>query len=320
MKLRRASWTPDRPSPVVRRFLERGAFDPHIEAAARRVLDDVRREGERAVLRYARQFDGATLTTRTLRVTEQERRAARAAVDPAFRAAARETHRRVFDFAERSMRADWSAPTARGGLIGEQFQPIDRVGVYIPGGTAPLVSTCLMTVPLARAAGVAEVVACTPAGRDGTLNPYLLYALDLAGADEVYKVGGMHAIGMLAYGTRSVRRVRKIVGPGGAYVTMAKKCVYGDVALDLVAGPSEVAILADADADPRHIAADLLAQAEHGTGAEKALLVTPSAPLLDAVERELARQLATLSRRALIRKVIARGVLLARVRHLRDGM
>jgi histidinol dehydrogenase len=208
----------------------------------------------------------------------------------------------------------------KGGTLGEQFVPYERVGVYVPGGAAPLVSTVLMTVTLARVAGVPEIVACTPSDRKGAVNPNVLFALELAGATEIYRVGGIQAIGMMAYGTKTVPRVQKIVGPGGPYVTAAKRLVYGEVALDLVAGPSEVAVLADDTAPAPCIAADLLAQAEHGTGHEKALLVTTSQALAQAVRDELTRQAARLSRETAVLRVLENGTLLVVVNTLDDGI
>jgi histidinol dehydrogenase len=304
-------WTPGRENATVERFLRRPAFDPAAEAAARRVLADVRREGDRAVARYAARFDGARLRPAQFRVTVEDLRAASAAVDAAFRRAVREANRRVAAFSRAGMRRDWSLATPGGGRMGERFAALDRVGVYIPGGEAPLASTVVMTVTLAKAAGVREIVACTPSRRGADVNPHILHALAACGATEIYRVGGMQAIGMMAYGTETVRRVDKIVGPGGAFVTAAKRQVYGDVALDLVAGPSEIAILADASADPRFVAADLLSQAEHGTGHEKALLATDSAALARAVAAEVARQAARLSRCDALARVIRSGMLLA---------
>lgn len=320
MKLQSTTWSPDKRSASVERFLKRPAFDRRLEGLAQRVLADIRRRGEDAVLKYVKKFDDVDLTAGALRVGRAEINRAARQVDPEFRKAAREARKRIFAFARKGMRRDWQSATPRGGSVGEQFTPLDRVGIYIPGGTAPLVSTALMTIPLARAAGVEEIVACTPPGPNGMINPYLLYALDLAGADEIYRAGGIPAVGLMAYGTRRIRAVQKIAGPGGAYVTVAKKCVYGDVALDLVAGPSEVAILADAAANASHVAADLLAQAEHGTGREKALLVTTSVRLARKVEREIGRQIDTLTRRAMIRRVVEKGLLLVTVKNLSDGI
>jgi histidinol dehydrogenase len=253
-------------------------------------------------------------------VTKAERMAAMEKVDADFKKAALEALSRVTKFSKAGLRKDWNILSPKGGLMGEQFQPLERVGCYIPGGAAPLASTAIMTVGLAKVAGVPEIVACTPAEKNGRVNPYVLYALDLAGATEIYRIGGIQAIGALAYGTKTIAPVQKIVGPGGPYVTAAKKLVYGTVDLDLVAGPSEVAILADDSAVASHVAADLLAQAEHGTGHEKALLVTMSSSLAYAVSEELLKQAAELSRRAAIEKVLADGVLIVLVDNLDIGM
>jgi histidinol dehydrogenase len=210
--------------------------------------------------------------------------------------------------------------TPHGGEVGERFVALERVGVYVPGGTAPLVSSALMTATLARVAGVEEIVACTPCRADGTVDPVMLYALKLAGATEIYRVGGIQAIGLMAFGAGRVRKVEKIVGPGNRFVTAAKRQVYGEVALDLVAGPSEIAVLADETAEARCVAADLLSQAEHGTGWEKALLVTTRERLAREVARELGAQAARLSRREAVMTVLRKGTLLVVVPRLEDGM
>ena len=320
MKVRAARWAPGSKSSVVARFLERPAFDERAERTAARVLADVQREGARAVTRYTKQFDGVTLRSPDFRVSRKEMDAARREVQPSVRAAIREADRRIEAFCKASMKQDWSMPTPHGGRLGEQFVPFDRVGVYVPGGEAPLVSTALMTVTLARVAGVPQIVVCTPCVGGRKVNSATLFALATAGAGEVYRIGGIQAIGLMAFGTRTVKPVQKIVGPGNAYVTAAKRQVYGRVALDLVAGPSEIAILADDSADPTHVAADLLSQAEHGTGAEKALLVTVSPKLLQAVSDELKRLSAGLSRRKALQKVMGKGMLLVEVADLETGM
>ena len=183
--------------------------------------------------------------------------------------------------------------------MGEKFDPFQRVGVYIPGGTAPLVSTALMTVTLANVAGCPEIVVSTPCGKDGSINPALLFAARAAGATEIYRVGGAQAMAAMAFGTETIRRVQKIFGPGNAYVVMAKRLLVGHVAIDLLPGPSDLLVLADDTANPKFAAADLLAQAEHGSGHERVWLVTTSAKILKAVEKEIARQLPKLSRREL---------------------
>jgi histidinol dehydrogenase len=294
----------------VETFLRRPAFDPAAEAAAAALLPEIRRRGEPAILAAARRFDGAKLTAASLRVTPEELTEASRQVAPAIRRAVAESCRRVAAFARAGLRRNWRIPTAHGGSLGEQFVPLDRVGVYVPGGTAPLASTAVMTATIARVAGVPEIVACTPCGPSGRVNPVLLHALRQAGATEIYKVGGIQAVGLMAFGTRRIAPVQKIVGPGNAYVTAAKRQVYGFVAIDQVAGPSEIAVLADDSARPDWVAADLLSQAEHGSGHERALLLTDSAALAEAVRTELLAQTARLSRAALIRRVLPQGVLL----------
>jgi len=315
-----ANWSPSRRNRRVEAFLARPAIDPAAEEVARGILADIRAEGDAAVLRYAQKFDTPGLSLRSLRVRSVELRTARRAVDEDFKKQAREADKRIFAFATAGKRRDWDMPSPCGGRLGEKYVPLDRVGVYIPGGTAPLASTSLMTATLARAAGVRQIVACTPADKEGRVNPYVLFSLELAGVTEIYKLGGVQAIGALAYGTKTISKVQKIVGPGNAFVAAAKKLVYGEVALDSVAGPSEIAILADDSAKPAHIAADLLSQAEHGTGLEKALLVTPVPGLISAVEAELHKQVMTLSRMSRTLPVLRDGVLAVQTATLEDGM
>jgi histidinol dehydrogenase len=320
MEIKIEKWSPDKPGSVVASFLKRPAFDPVAETTAREALENIRLNGDIAVLKYVEDYDGISLKLSDLRVTQAELAEARDTVDPQFRNAAREVYKRVMTFSRAGMKKDWKIFSPKGGELGEQFVPFDRVGVYIPGGQAPLVSSVFMTVTLAKVAGVQEIVVCTPSDSTGRVNPYILFALEMAGATEIYRVGGIQAIGMMAYGTKTVRKVQKIVGPGGAYVTAAKKLVYGDVALDLVAGPSEIAILADETAPAECVAADLLSQAEHGTGHEKALLVTNSAVLANKVCDQLVKQAGTLGRRQAILKVLEKGTLVVVVNTIGDGM
>jgi len=308
-------------SRIVERFSARPAFPEEAERAAAEVLADIRKDGDSAVVRYVERFEGAKLSPRRFRVSEAELSAASAKVPADIRRAVEDAHRRVTKFSRASLRKPWTMKTPRGGSAGEFFSPMDRVGVYVPGGTAPLASTAIMTVTLAKAAGVREIVACTPAGKTGAVNPVLLYALKLAGATEVYRVGGIQAIGMMAFGTKSCRKVQKIAGPGNAFVTAAKRQVYGYVAIDQVAGPSEIAVLTDGSVDVRWIAADLLSQAEHGSGWEKSLCVCTSEPLARLIKAEVLRQTESLSRKALVRRVIDRdGILIAVAGDLREGL
>ena len=320
--IRIVEWAASRPqSRYISRFLERSAFPEEAEKAAAEVLAAIRAEGDAAVARYVAKFEGARLAPARFRVTEAELDAAEAQVSPALKRAVKDAHRRVMKFSKASLRSPWRMKTPRGGVAGEFFSPMDRVGVYVPGGTAPLASTSVMTVTLARAAGVGEIVACTPAGPTGTPNPVLLYALRLAGATEVYRVGGIQAIGMMAFGTRTVKKVQKIVGPGNAYVTAAKRQVYGYVGIDQVAGPSEIAVLADGSVPAKWVAADLLSQAEHGSGWEKSLLATQSAEFAAEVKAELLEQTKTLSRREIIQRVIDRdGILIAVAPDVAEGL
>ena len=320
--VRIVEWSAAKPqSRHVTKFLARSAFPEEAEKAAAEVLAAIRAEGDRAVARYVAKFEGAKLASARFRVTDDELAAAEAQVAPALKRAVKDAHARVLRFSKASLKAPWTMKTPRGGTAGEFYSPMDRVGVYVPGGTAPLASTSVMTVTLAKAAGVKEIVACTPAGPTGTPNPVLLYALRLAGATEVYRVGGIQAIGLMAFGTKTVRKVQKIVGPGNAFVTAAKRQVYGYVGIDQVAGPSEIAVLADGTVPAKWVAADLLSQAEHGSGWEKSLLATPDAAFAEEVRRELFAQTETLSRKALIRRVFDRdGVLLCVTPTLAEGL
>ena len=319
--MRIESWSVEKPTKRVEAFLRRPAFVPAAEAAAATVLADIRERGNRAVLEAVEKFDHAKLTAKRMRVTDAELEAAAKAVPAPVKKAVRQAHRRVGIFAATSLRDPWCYETNKGGTIGEFYTPMDRVGVYVPGGTAPLASTSIMTVTFAKVAGVKEIVACTPCNAAGEVNPVLLYALQLAGATEVYRVGGIQSIGMMAFGTETVRPVEKIVGPGNAYVTSAKRQVYGYVAIDQVAGPSEIAVLADETANPAWIAADLLSQAEHGSGHEKALLVTTSETMAQAVWAEMGAQMKSLSRIDMIQRVIDNdGILCVVVPDLKQGM
>ena len=320
--VRIVEWSAQKPqSRYVTKFLARSAFPEEAEKAAAEVLAAIRKDGDKAVAQYVEKFEGAKLTPKKFRVTDAELAAAEAKVSPALKKAVKDAYNRVMKFSKASLKSPWTMKTPKGGSAGEFYSPMDRVGVYVPGGTAPLASTSVMTVTLAKAAGVKEIVACTPAGPTGTPNPVLLYALKLAGATEVYRVGGIQAIGLMAFGTKTVKKVQKIVGPGNAFVTAAKRQVYGYVGIDQVAGPSEIAVLADGTVDAKWVAADLLSQAEHGSGWEKSLLVTQSAAFAEEVKKELFAQTETLSRRALIQRVFDRdGVLFCVTPTLEEGL
>ena len=295
-------------------------FDPAVEERARGIIAAVRERGDAALLELTERFDGAQLTVEQLAVSQAEIFSASLAADDSLRAAVTEAERNIADFAKKSLRKNWSARNSHGATVGEKFDGFERVGIYIPGGTAPLVSTALMTITLARVAGCREIAVCTPPGRDGSVNPALLFAARTAGATEIYKAGGAQAIAALSLGTATIRPVQKVFGPGNAYVVAAKRLLVGHVAIDLLPGPSEVLVLADDSANPKFIAADLLAQAEHGSGHERVWLVTTSAKILKATEKEIARQLPQLSRRAFIAKALANNGWLIQVKSLADGI
>jgi histidinol dehydrogenase len=295
-------------------------FDAEIERRTREIIDAVRAEGIAAVLRLTERFDGARLTPDRLAVTRAELLAASLRADDNLRAAVADASRNIAAFAKRSARKNWSAKNSHGATVGEKFDPFTRVGIYIPGGTAPLVSTALMTITLARVAGCPQIVVCTPCGRDGSVNPALLFAASAAGATEIFKIGGAQAIAAMALGIDGLAPVQKIFGPGNAYVVTAKRLLFGHVAIDLLPGPSEVLVLADDSADPKFIAADLLAQAEHGSGHERVWLVTTSAKILKSIEKEIARQLKTLSRRDLIARALDNNAWLIHVKTPADAV
>jgi len=297
----------------VKRLNRRAIPEPGVRDLVGEIIAEVSAKGDAALFAYTKRFDGATLTARNLFVSEEEFAAAAKAVTPATRRAVARSLKNITAFAKRSMRKDWSFKNAEGATVGERFTPFDRVGVYVPGGKAPLVSTALMTAGFAKAAGVPQIVGATPCGPDGTVNPSLLYALKAAGATEVIKVGGAQAIAALALGTKSVRPVDLIVGPGNRFVVEAKRQLVGAVAIDLLPGPSEVLILADKTGNPDFIAADLLAQAEHG-GDSAVGFLTDSKALLGKVVKAVERQLETLSRGKIIRDVLKQGTFLLHVK------
>lgn len=291
-------------------LVTRSAFPIEADRAAADILEEVQAEGDAAVIRYAARFDHVDLTAAQFAVSAEEIAVAATAIDDTVKAAIDLAHRNITAFAEQRRPADWSFSPRPGVTVGERFVPLSRIAAYIPGGAAPLVSTVLHTITMAQVAGVREIVVTTPPRADGSVNPAILYASKIAGATEIYRLGGVYAIGALAYGTRTILAVEKIVGPGNAYVTAAKRRVYGDVALDLVAGPSEVLVIADRSARPASVAADLLAQAEHGSGREEAVMVTTAPEMIDAVRSEVERQAADISGHNGLRQVLENGVYL----------
>ena len=299
---------------------QRTAFPDDISQSVAEILKDIQANGDAAVIRYAEKFDQAKLSAETFLYSEADIAQASAAVGDDVKTAIKLAHANVSRFSKERLPKDWSFNPRDGVELGERFVPLQRIAAYIPGGAAPLVSTVLHTITMAQVAGVEEIVIVSPASSSGEINPAIVYAATIAGATEIYRLGGVYAIGAMAYGTETIMKVDKIVGPGNAYVTAAKRHVYGHVALDLVAGPSEVLIIADSSADPAFIAADMLAQAEHGSGMEQAVLVTTEDDMIKSVQDELSKQSAELLRKDLIQKVLDNGIYLIRVQDLSQAV
>ncbi|MFA6716633.1 MAG: histidinol dehydrogenase, partial [Victivallaceae bacterium] len=236
----------------------RPSYPPEIEDSVKQILADVRKNGNSALCACARKFDRVELTPDMFQVEDEEIKAASRKIGNNSKSAIKTALRNIELFSEQRIPQPWSSSPRPGVIIGERFEPMERIGVYIPGGTAPLVSTVIHTAGLAKAAGVREIVAVTPPATDGTVHPAVLYAMRQAGVTEIYRLGGVYGIAALAYGTETIKKVEKIVGPGNAYVTAAKKLVYGEVAIDMIAGPSEIMIIADEKCNPAFIAADML--------------------------------------------------------------
>jgi histidinol dehydrogenase len=305
--------------PFVRRMNRRAVPEAGVRDLVAEIIAQVAIKGDEALISYTKHFDGAKLTPKTIFVSEAEFAAAEKAVSPATRTAVSRSLKNIHAFAKHGLRKDWSAKNAEGATVGERFTPFDRVGVYVPGGKAPLVSTALMTAGFAQAAGVPEILAATPCGPDGSVNPALLYALRAAGATEVIKVGGAQAIAGLALGTKSIRPVDRIFGPGNRFVVEAKRQLVGAVSIDLLPGPSEILILSDKTGNPEFIAADMLAQAEHG-GDSVVGFVTDSKLLLGRVVKAIARQLPSLKRAKIIRDVLKSGTFLIHVKSFEQAI
>ena len=306
----------DFPSQLEELTASSSLFDPGIEQRSRAILEAVRSRGDDALLEFTERFDGAKLGLDQLPITQAELVTASLKADNSLRSAVAEAEKNIARFAAKSLRHNWESTNSHGAKVGEKFDPFQRVGIYIPGGTAPLISTALMTITLAKVAGCPEIVVCTPCTKDGSVNAALLFAARTAGATEIYRVGGAQAIAAMACGTRTIRRVQKIFGPGNAYVVAAKRLLVGHVAIDLLPGPSEVLVLADDSANPKFAAADLLAQAEHGSGHERVWLVTPSARLLNSVQTQIVRQLPNLARHDFIQRVLDHNTWLVQVKDM----
>ena len=275
------------------------------EETVREILDRIREEGDHALFDYTARFDGCSLNKATVRVTDEEIEEAYGKVDADLLAVVRKARENIRTFHEKQLQRSWFDSDPSGTILGQKVTPLASAGVYVPGGKAAYPSSVLMNILPAQVAGVDKIVMVTPPDKEGKISPATLVAAHEAGATDIYKVGGAQAIAALAFGTGSIPKVDKIVGPGNIYVALAKKAVYGHVSIDSIAGPSEVLVLADDSANPRFVAADLLSQAEHDELAS-AILVTTSAELADRVEEEIEGFLSVLSRRDIIRKSLDR--------------
>jgi histidinol dehydrogenase len=283
------------------------------------ILADVRQRGDEAVVYYAAKFDGARLRGRDLQVKPAEIAAAAKRLPAAERRALVAARDNIVAYNRRGLPQNWTAKNPHGAMVGEKFDPIRRVGLYVPGGQVPLVSTVLMTVTLAKIAGCPEIAVFTPSNAEGKIADGLLAALHLLGVDEVYRIGGVQAIGAMAYGTTTIRPVDKVFGPGNAYTCEAMRQVFGAVGVNGLPGPSEVMVIADDTARIDYAAADLLAQAEHGSGREKIYLVATSARVIDAVLAEVNEQLQSISRSEKTRRVLDAGFLAVEVKTLAEA-
>jgi histidinol dehydrogenase len=302
----------------LKRIVNRGeSATEDVASAVREVVERVRKEGDPAVLEFTEKFDRATLTLKDIRVTPEEIKDAYEQVEPRKVDALKLAAQNIRAFHEKQRISSWVSQEADGVILGQLARPIRSAGVYVPGGKACYPSSVLMNVIPAKVAGVEQLIMCSPVP-GGKLNPYILVAADIAGVADIYKIGGAQAVAAMAYGTATIPKVDKIVGPGNIYVATAKRYVFGQVDIDMIAGPSEVLIIADDSADPVFVAADLLSQAEHDELAS-AILVTASRPLAKRVDAEVERQLAALLRKEIARKAIDRFGAIVLVKDLHEA-
>ena len=271
------------------------------EASVAAILADVKEKGDEAVFDYTKRFDGADINAANIVVTKEEIDEAYSLVDEQLVEVIRKALVNIREYHAKQKQYSWFDSAPNGTILGQKVTPLNRVGVYVPGGKAAYPSSVLMNIIPAKVAGVNQIIMTTPPGKDGRVNPGTLVAANEAGVDVIYKVGGAQAIAAMAYGTDSIRKVDKIVGPGNIYVALAKKAVYGHVSIDSIAGPSEILVIADETTNPRYVAADLLSQAEHDEMAS-AILITTSEELADKVSKEIDSFVAELSRSEIISK------------------
>jgi histidinol dehydrogenase len=302
----------------LKRIVNRGeTATEEVANAVKEVVERVRKEGDPAVLEFTEKFDRVSMTLKDIKVSPDEVRDAYTRVDAKKVEALKLAAQNIRTFHEKQKMTSWVSREADGVILGQQVRPIRSAGVYVPGGKACYPSSVLMNVIPAKVAGVEQLVMCSPVP-GGNLNPYILVAADIAGVTEIYKIGGAQAVAAMAYGTATVPKVDKIVGPGNIYVATAKRYVFGQVDIDMIAGPSEILVIADDSADPEFVAADLLSQAEHDELAS-AILVTPSTALASKVDAEVERQLGTLIRKDIARKAIDRFGAILQVKDLQEA-
>ncbi|HHW31186.1 MAG TPA: histidinol dehydrogenase [Clostridiaceae bacterium] len=275
--------------------------DKEVLSRVESIINNVKENGDQAILEYTRKFDNLDLPPERIRVADNEIQEAYKNTDKKLVEVIKKAKKNIENFHMKQKQNSWFSTEAKGILLGQMFRPLKNVGVYVPGGTAALISSVLMNVIPAKTAGVKKIVMTTPPGKGGVINPAMLVAASEAGVDEIYRIGGAQAIAAMAFGTETVSKVDKIVGPGNIYVATAKKMVYGYCDIDMFAGPSEIMIIADALANPCYIAADLLSQAEHDVLAAS-ILVTTSEKLAEEVQKEIERQYGYLSRKDIIKK------------------
>lgn len=295
------------------------SLNPDLISKVSEIIEEVRRYGDQALFKYARLFDKAELSEQNIKVREEEFIDAFKNIENKFYDSLVIAKRNIIEFHEKQKISSWKERKEKDIVLGQLCFPIDKVGIYIPGGRAPLVSTVLMTAIPALVAGVSEIIMCTPVGKKGVVNPYILVAAEILGIKNIYKVGGVQAIAALAYGTKSIPGVDKIVGPGNIYVTIAKKIVYGKVSIDMIAGPSEVLILADDSAKADFVASDLLSQAEHDE-LSSSVLITTSEALSQEVIKEISLQKEKRIRKDIIEKALQNNGVIILVKDMQEGI
>lgn len=318
MKLLRTEYAED--NKIIRRLMNRTQAQRNVAASVSKIITDVRQKGDYAVFKYTRLFDKVKLGPESLLCSAREFSEAKKIVSKAFVGTAQRIQKNIIRFHKKQLPAEWELNAGDGAKLGEIIRPVEKAGIYIPGGTAPLVSTLFMTVIPAHIANVKEIIIATPPGRDGKINPYILFVSDLLGVRQIYKMGGAQAIAAMAFGTKSVPKVDKIVGPGNMFVAEAKRQLFGIVDVDCIAGPSEILVLADNNANPEYVAADILSQAEHGSGEETSLLVTNSKALAKKVIMEISRQLVSLKRYQIMKKALDKGTFAIITRNMTEAI